>query len=76
VIDDQAHTLQELDPIDQERVEAFTNRALQEKAFRLAVARKYFADGKNPEEVAAELGCEEAQVRGVLDRIKQEKISA
>lgn len=75
-MNDEAHQRQGMGQGQAQHVQGHPHQAWKEKAFRLAVARKYFAEGKDTKEVAAELGCEESQVWNVLDKIKRERINA
>lgn len=74
-MNDHPHPVQELDPLEAERIEAFASHTLEEKAFRLAVARLYFAAGKDTAEVAKILKVDESCVWNVLDKIKRERIN-
>ena len=75
-MNDHPHPVQELDPLEAERIEAFARHTLEEKAFRLAVARRFYAYGQDTKQIAEEMKVDEAKVYNVLDKIKRERINA
>jgi hypothetical protein len=75
-VNDQVHPHQELDPREAERLSEDPNREAKEKAFRLAVARRFYAQGQDTAQIAAELEVDESQVWNVLDAARRMRIDA
>lgn len=66
-MNDDPHSNEELDHGAAERVEGDQNRAWKETAFRRAVARRFYCEGQDTAQIAAELEVDEAAVYNVLD---------
>lgn len=75
-MNDEAHQQQAVDQGQAQRLTADQNRALQERAFRRAVARRFFALGQDTKQIAEEMSVDESAVYNVLDQVRQEKINA
>lgn len=66
-MNDDPHSNEELDHGAAERVEGDQNRAWKETAFRRAVARRFYCEGQDTAQIAAELEVDEAAVYGFPD---------
>lgn len=66
---------QELATGEAERLGENPSHQAKEKAFRLAVARRFYAHGQDTKQIAEEMKVDEAAVYNVLDKIRQERIS-
>ncbi len=75
-MNDDPHPNQALAARQAQRLTADQNRALQERAFRRAVARRFYALGQDTNQIAEEMNVDEAAVYNVLDKVRQEKINA
>lgn len=75
-MNDDPHSKQKLDRQQAERLEGDQNQAWKETAFRLAVARKFYALGKDTKQIAEEMKVDESRVYNVLDKIRRERINA
>lgn len=73
---DNPHPNEKLDRRQAERLEAYSDHTLKEKAFRLTVARKFYALGKDTKQIAEEMKVDESRVYNVLDKIRRERINA
>ncbi len=65
-MNDHPHPVQELGPLEAEHTEAFASHTLEEKAFRLAVARRWACRGEDTAQIAEALKVDEAAVYNVL----------
>lgn len=72
-MNDDPHSNEELAKGATERVEGDQNRAWKETAFRRAVARRFYCDGEDTAQIAAELRVDEADVYNVLDEARRRK---
>ena len=70
-MNDHPHSHQELEPISPERLEAHSDRALKEKAFRLTVARLWAYDGLDTKQIAEKMNVPESSVYNVLDAARK-----
>ena len=75
-MNDHTHPHQELAAGEAERLREDPSHQAKEKAFRLAVARRFYAYGQDTKQIADEMKVDEAAVYHVLDKIKRERINA
>ncbi len=65
-MNDKAHPDQELEPIPPKCLEAYSDRAQKEKAFRLTVARLWAHEGLDTLQIAQKMNVDKASVYNVL----------
>lgn len=75
-MNDHTHPHQELAAGEAERLREDPSHQAKEKAFRLAVARRFYAHGQDTKQIADEMKVDEAAIYNVLDKIKRERINA
>lgn len=74
-MNDHPHPHKELATGEAERIGEGPSYQAKEKAFRLAVARRFYAYGQDTKQIAEEMKVDEASVYNVLDKIKRERIN-
>jgi len=75
-VNDEAHQRQGLGEGQAQRLAPHQDRALQERAFRRAVARRFYAQGQDTKQIADEMKVDESLVYNVLDMVRRERINA
>lgn len=75
-MNDKAHQQQAVDQGQAQRLTQDQNRALQERAFRRAVARRFFSEGQDTKQIAQEMNVDESLVYNMLDKVRKERINA
>lgn len=74
-MNDHPHPHKELAAGEAECIGEDPNHQAKERAFRRAVARRFYAYGQDTKQIADEMKVDEAAVYNVLDKIKRERIN-
>lgn len=74
-MNDHPHPHQELATGEAERLREDSSHQAKEKAFRFAVARRFYAHGQDTKQIDEEMKVDESAVYNVLDKIRRERIS-
>ena len=75
-MNDHPHPIKELGPGQAQRLQGGPDHKAEEKAFRRAVARRFYAYGQGTQQIAEEMKVDESTVYNVLDKIRRERIDA